>query len=64
MKRCNCGEIMEAEDILGYPKTYYCPSCGGTLSISEKGVQRWCDANGTPATYAPPQKSEHKRGED
>ena len=56
MKRCNCGTVMIAVDILDYPKIYCCPHCGGTLNINKNGTQQWFDATGNPATYDPQNK--------
>ncbi len=55
---CNCGEKMTAIDLLGDPKVYVCPKCGGTLNISKTGITRWFDKNGQPSSYDPPAKKD------
>ncbi len=59
-KRCNCGEMMKAIDIVDYPKQYVCPVCGATLMIDNKGIQKWYNADGEQGTYAPKEKENVK----
>lgn len=55
IKICNCGGIMEIEEIF-VPKSYRCQDCQATLVICN-GKQKWSDADGKPGTYQPKDNS-------
>ncbi len=51
--KCNCGNMMDRKLPLIGEKFFECPYCKATLIVDDRGLIKWSDKNGHPATYMP-----------
>ena len=61
MKLCHCGEKMTLENPIGIPKIFCCMSCGATLEVDARGIEKWSNAHGNRGTYQPPEKETRRK---